>query len=78
MRVVRRLGLTPAELGNTTGATGSPDILELDDGDFAVIGRDITDMLGPTPLPDARCAHDERIVLVPRSTLIAARADIPA
>ncbi len=32
MKVVRRLGKTPAELGNTPGVSGSPDILELDDG----------------------------------------------
>ena len=42
MRSVRRLGKTSAELGNTTGVSGSPDILELDDGAFAVIGVEIT------------------------------------
>ncbi|TDQ53737.1 hypothetical protein [Actinorugispora endophytica] len=77
MRAVRRLGRTPAELGNTTGVSGSPDILELDDGGFAVIGVDVTDEIGRTPLGDARCAPNERIVRIPRNTLIAAREDIP-
>jgi hypothetical protein len=33
----------PVELDTTTGVSGSPDILEFDDGAFAVIGVDITD-----------------------------------
>jgi len=77
MRAVRRLGTTPTERGNTTGVSGSPDILELDDGSFAVIGVDITNELGTHPLRDARCAPNERIVQVTRETLIDARKDIP-
>lgn len=77
MHALRRLGMTPVELGNTTGVSGSPDVLELEDGSFAVIGVDITDALGRNPLPDARCADNERIVRIPRSTLVAARRDIP-
>jgi hypothetical protein len=77
MKATRRLGTTPTERGDTTGVSGSPDILELDDGAFAVIGVDITDQLGCQPLSDARCASDERIVRISRKTLIAARRDIP-
>jgi hypothetical protein len=77
MRAIRRLGATPKERDETTNVSGSPDILELDDGSFAVIGIDITDELGYQPLPDARCAPDERIVRVTRKTLLAARKDIP-
>jgi hypothetical protein len=77
MRAVRRLGRTPAELGNTSGVSGSPDILELDDGTFAVVGLDITERLGVAPLADSRCAPDERIVRIPRNTLLAAKRDIP-
>jgi hypothetical protein len=72
MKAVRRIGLSPLEL-RTTGSNGSPDILELDDGDFAVIGVDITEELGRNPLPDAKCAPSERIVRVPRVTFISAR-----
>lgn len=77
MKAVRRLGTTPAERGDTTGVSGSPDILELDDGSFAVIGVDITDQIGQQPLRDARCGSGERIVQVSRRTLMAAKKDIP-
>jgi hypothetical protein len=77
MKAIRRLGVTPAERGETTNVSGSPDILELDDGSFAVIGVDITDELGLRPLSDARCASNERIVRISRKALIAARKDIP-
>lgn len=77
MRAIRRLGTTPKERDDTTNVSGSPDILELDDGSFAIIGVDITDDLGSQPLPDARCAPDERIVRVTRKTLLAAKKDIP-
>jgi hypothetical protein len=77
MKAVRRLGTTPRERGETTGVSGSPDILELDDGSFAVIGVDITDQLGQRPLRDAMCAANERIVQVSRRTLTAAKKDIP-
>lgn len=77
MKAVRRLGKTPRELGNTTGVSGSPDILELEDGSFAMIGPDITHELGRQPLSDARCADNERIIHMPRNTLIAAKRDIP-
>lgn len=77
MRVIRRIGKTPAELGNTTGVSGSPDILELEDGAFAVIGVDITDQVRDLDLVNARCAADERIVRIPRNTLASAKNDIP-
>lgn len=78
MRVARRLGQTPRALGNTTDVSGSPDILELDDGGFAIIGVDITDQVEGLASVHARCAANERVVRVPRNTLIAARPDIPA
>ncbi|TDC70580.1 hypothetical protein E1200_04915 [Actinomadura sp. GC306] len=77
MKVTGRLGKTPAERGDTTSTTGSPDILTLSDGAFAVIGVDITEELGSNPLKDARCAPNERIVRITRTTLIAAKKDIP-
>ncbi len=77
MKAIRRLGTAPKVRGETTNVSGSPDVLELDDGSFAVIGVDITDELGRRPLADARCAPDERIVRVTRKTLIAAKRDIP-
>lgn len=78
MRVVRRLGATPNQLGNTTDVSGSPDILQLDDGAFAVIGVDITDQVEGLDQLQARCAPGERVVRVPRNTLAVARPEIPA
>jgi len=77
MKAIGRLGKTPAERGDTTSTTGSPDILTLSDGAFAIIGVDITEALGPNPLKDAQCAPNERIVRITRTTLIAAKKDIP-
>lgn len=77
MKAIKRLGSTPAERGETTNVSGSPDILELDDGSYAVIGVDITDEIGCHPLSDAKCAPDERIVRITRNTLLAAKKDIP-
>jgi hypothetical protein len=55
---------------------GCPDLFELGDGDFAIIGSDITDQAGNLP-SDAGCAPHERIIRVPRSLLVNAKADIP-
>lgn len=77
MKAITRLSTPPTLRGDTTSASGSPDILALDDGTFAVIGVDITDQLGRTPLEDAMCAPNERTVQITRATLIAAKKDIP-
>lgn len=73
---VRRLGSTPQQRGSSTNAT-CPDIFELTDGRFAVIGTDMTGLLEGLLPADAGCADYERIVVVTRETLIAARRDIP-
>jgi hypothetical protein len=77
MRAIRSLGKTPAELATTTGVSGSPDILELDDGAYAVIGVDITDQVTDLSAFGARCAPNERVVRAPRITFVAAKHDIP-
>lgn len=74
----RRLGLDPHANGNMTGgAKGCPDIWELEDGSFAVIGARMTDELEPLLPATASRGHDEEIVVIPRITLIRARMDIP-
>jgi hypothetical protein len=76
VEIVRRLGSTPRERGSLNNGT-CPDIFELSDGNFAVIGTDRTnDLKGKLP-PDAGCADYERIVVITRETLVSARADIP-
>jgi hypothetical protein len=74
----RRIGPDPHANGaNTSGLSGCPDILELESGDFAVIGADITAEARANMLPTASCGPDERVVRIPRKTLVLARPDIP-
>lgn len=75
MRAIKRLGRRPTD--QTGGTTGSPDVLELENGDFAVIGWDITAEADTSALPGVHCADGERIVRVDRDVLIRARRDIP-
>lgn len=73
---MRRIGASPRERGSATGQT-CPDIFELSDGSFAVIGTDRTEALdGELPADAARAAY-ERIVVISRDTLIRAKVDIP-
>lgn len=73
---VRRLGQSSGPLSCASGRN-CPDILELDGGDFAVIGADIT-ALAIGRLPEGSgCGPDERVVRIPRALLVRARADIP-
>ena len=75
--MARRLGKSAKELGQTGGRNSCPDISELDNGDVAVIGRDLTDAYA-SRLPDGVTVyHDERLVVIPRAMIIAAKADIP-
>ena len=78
MKFKRRLGPDPHAAGaQTEAAKGCPDIFELETGDFAFIGRDITsEALGQLP-PSASCGPDERIIVIPRRTLVGAKPEIP-
>jgi hypothetical protein len=74
---MRRLGPDPHANGAQTFALqGCPDIWELDTGDFAVIGTDITNIATRLPT-SASCGPDERIIRIPRKTLVLAKSDIP-
>lgn len=76
-RIRRRLGRSASELGYTKQLESCPDILELDTGDVAIVGRDMTQTLAPT-LPDGvSIGPDERLVVIPRGMLVAAKPDIP-
>ena len=79
MTILRRLGPDPHANGTqSAAASGCPDILELDNGDFAIIGIDITSAATPILPTSAGCGPDERIVRVPRNVLVQAKRDIPA
>jgi hypothetical protein len=73
----RRLGKSAEELGQTGGREGCPDIWELDNGDIAIIGRDLTDAYASHLPGGVTIAPDERMVIIPRIMLVAAKKDIP-
>jgi len=74
---VRRLGKSAAELGNSDDEDKCPAIWQLSNGDIAVIGRDLTADYA-TRLPESvTLAAGERLVVIPGTTLSAAKADIP-
>jgi hypothetical protein len=50
---------------------------ELANGDFAVIGEDITDAAQATLPAVAGCGPSERIIRLPRRVLVNAKRDIP-
>jgi hypothetical protein len=49
----------------------------MESGDFAIIGTDITDEAVSFLPPGSGCGPKERVVRIPRKTLILARQDIP-
>ncbi|MEE4595295.1 hypothetical protein V2J94_26000 [Streptomyces sp. DSM 41524] len=73
----RRLGKSAEELGNSDGNDECPDIRQLDNGDVAVIGRDLTAVYGSRLPQGVRLAPDERLVVIPGNMLSAAKKDIP-
>lgn len=74
----RRLGPDPHANGEqTSGAQGCPDIWELEDGRFAIIGLRSTASLTPKLPESAGCGYDEEIVIIPRHLLVRAKKDIP-
>lgn len=75
-QIIRRLGVSPRDRGSAGGAN-CPDIFELSDGRFAIIGTDATDSLDAELPQDASRADYERIVVITRETLLKAKADIP-
>jgi hypothetical protein len=75
---LRRLGPDPHANGSQTFALlRCPDIFELEGGDFAIIGSDITGEAADKLPPTASCGPDERIIRIPRRTLVLAKSDIP-
>jgi len=78
MRFVRRIGPNPHARGRWTSATpGCPDVWELHDGSFAIIGADATETLKEHLPANASCGDEERIIIVPRTLLTRAKPEIP-
>jgi len=75
---LRRLGPDPHANGRKTVALNNcPDLFELESGDFAIIGIDITSAARAKLPSTASCGPDERIVMIPRNLLVEAKSDIP-
>ena len=75
--ILRRLGPNPHANGaQTVALRGCPDIFELASGDFLIIGLDSSNFADKLPA-DASCGPDERMIRVPRKTLVGAKSDIP-
>jgi hypothetical protein len=73
---IRRLG----QNGQQQCSTGfsCPQILEMLDGDFAVVGADMTQEAIPALPPGPGVGPNERVIRLPRQVMVAARAEIPA
>lgn len=75
--ILRKLGPQP-DAARCVGGHACPDLFELTTGDFAIIGADITQEALACLPPGSGCGPQERIIRVPRRTLVLARPDIPA
>ena len=60
------------------GGYHCPQILEMEDGNFAVVGTDMTTEAIPAMPPGPGVGPLERVIRVPRHVFVAARAEIPA
>ena len=80
LEFVRRMGPDPHSNSEelTPALQGCPDIWELSSGDFAVIGIRQTAQLSRVLPKSASCGPDEEIVIVPRSTFVRAKSDLPS
>jgi hypothetical protein len=72
----RRLGKSAVELDKSLDNASCPDIWELDNGDVAVIGRDLTVNYAPKLPTGVKVDEDERVVIIPGVMLRAAKGDI--
>jgi hypothetical protein len=78
MNIIRRLGPGAKNIPSLCWACNNcPDILELDTGEFAIIGRDATEEARAKLPAGVSCGGDERIVVIPREVLLLAKRDIP-
>lgn len=75
---LHRLIPTPAPQSPLPCAGGHrcPDLFQLDSGDIAVIGLDITEAAEPHLPSGSGCGPGERIVRIPRALLQAALAHL--
>ena len=80
LKIKKRCGKDPHALPEgekSIAANGCPDVFELENGDFAIIGVRVTNALKAKLPLSAGCGEDEEIVYVPRYVLTNAKQDIP-
>jgi hypothetical protein len=73
----RRLGRSAHVLGLSSSSSSCPDIWELRNGDFAIVGTDMTEAYAGRLPGDVSLVARERLVVVPRAMMVAAKPDIP-
>ena len=73
----RRLGKSAHELETTSGNASCPEIWELDNGDIAIIGTELTARYRGRLPRGVAVDPGESLVVIPRSTIVSAKADIP-
>src|SRR5260370_30000460 len=66
----RRLGKTAHDLGTTGGDASCPEIWELDNGDVAIIGTDLTASYRDRLPSGVSIDPGEKLVIIPRATLV--------
>jgi len=77
MQLLRRISTDVKELNlDSPGGNRCPEVWELDSGDFAVIGSDITEKAKNMLPKESILSDDERIVLVPKEVLRSAKPNI--
>ena len=67
-------------LGQSNGSLcghNCPQVLEMNDGDFAVVGLDITEEAVTAMPAGPGVGPKEKVVKIPRQVIIAARAELP-
>ncbi len=74
--ILRRVGTPPAERAACNTSCTCPDIFELEDGNFAVVGTNRTAELRGSLPADAGIAPYEELVVITRETLLAAVKDL--
>lgn len=75
-RFAHRMGKTAAELGDSKNTDDCPEIWRLDNGDVAIVGRDVTERFADRLPEGLRIAGDERLVVIPGNLLASAKEDI--
>lgn len=73
----RRLGKSAHELGFTGGNASCPELWELDNGDIAVIGTELTVAYRDRLPAGVSIDRHESLIVIPRGTIVSAKADLP-